>query len=188
MNISLFMEILLVFVFTHKVAPMFVFHGQPTGDKCDRPLHYSCCTWPWGRNFLGQTPGSLWVMTTAPLCFSFYLACRGKHLSTCMLHWFHPAPADGPHPSLNTHSGTWDAGEILPCSCHSVGAHMHTLQAQMQRHVCRHARPRAHGEWARRRKQAEAYMVSTCKHKFIEVWRRRQTATNMNVQRRLMVS
>lgn len=74
-----------------------------------------------------------------PLHPLLYLACWGKYLSTCMLHWFHPALADGPHPSLNTHSGTWDAGEILPCSCHSVRAHMHILQTQMQQHVCRRA-------------------------------------------------
>lgn len=72
-----------------------------------------------------------------------------------MLHWFQPAPADGPHPPVHTHSGTWDAGEILPCARHSVRKHMHTLQTQMQRHVCKKACDRARranaeatGEWA----------------------------------------
>lgn len=79
--------------------------------------------------FLGQTPHSLWVLTPAFFFFFlfFYLACLDKYLSTCMLHWFHPAPADGPHPSPSTHSGTWDAGEILPWSCHSVTPYMHIL-------------------------------------------------------------
>lgn len=42
-----------------------------------------------------------------------------------------------PHPPVHTCAGTWDAGEILPCARRSVRKHMHTLETQMRRRVCK---------------------------------------------------
>lgn len=77
-----------------------------TQQHSDTSLHYSFCTKTTGfrtRCFLGQTPGSLWVVTTVPQPSTPPVACGGgDHLSTCMSRWCDWAAADGLHPSLRS--------------------------------------------------------------------------------------
>lgn len=116
-----------------------IFHAQ-TNNKNQKTnlLNPACLHLTMTSLFSCLLSGPNTLSTThTPCLYIFTSRARVNTSAPACCTDFSQPPADGPHPPVHTHAGTWDAGEILPCARHSVRKHMHTLETQMRRHVCK---------------------------------------------------